>query len=143
MKPTLLVLAVCLVLFSCNKGASGNGLLWECDNSQHLDSSAIAAKLTGTWKWEQQRRGSNLEVMMADKIVTVTFNADSTFKVLEDSLVTAQGNWKLVMFSNDMWALDLSAPSNYLYGAISFCNNKVLFTDSYVDGNDNLFEKVN
>jgi len=142
MKSTLFLLAVCYLFFACNKGTSDNQLLRQCDNSQYIDSTGTATKLIGSWRLVQQRLGSNGEVVMADKIVIATFNSDSTFTVMENSVITAQGNWKLYTFSDNTWALNLTSPSNYLYGAISFCNNKVLFTDSWVDGNDNLFEKA-
>lgn len=142
MKSTLLLLAVCYLFFACNKGASGDQLLWQCDNSQHVDSTATATKLVGSWRLVQQRLGSSGEVVMADKTVTVTFNLDSTFIVRENLSITAQGSWKLYMFSDNTWALDLTSPSHYLNGFISFCSNKVLFMDSVVDGNDNLFERA-
>jgi len=142
MKSTLLLSAICLLLFSCKKDTSDNQFFWQCDNSQNLDSTATATKIIGSWRWLQQRSSAGGEVTMADKTVIVTFNSDSTFTVRENSSVTTQGNWKLYMFSDNTWALDLTSPSNYLYGAISFCNNKVLFTASVVDGSDNLFERV-
>jgi len=141
MKTNILLLALCLLLFSCRKDASDQ-LLWQCDNSQVLDSAATSTQIVGSWRLVQQRLGSSGEVVTTDKSVIVTFNSDSTFTVLENSSVTTQGHWGLYKFSSNSWALDLTAASPYLYGIISFCDNKVLFTDSVVDGNDNLFEKT-
>ena len=141
MKPNILLLALCLLLFSCRKDASDQ-LLWQCDNSQVLDSAAISTQIVGSWRLVQQRLGSNGEVATTDNSIIVAFNSDSTFTVLENSSVTTQGNWGLYKFSSNSWALDLTSASPYLYGIISFCDNKVLFTDSVVDGNDNLFEKT-
>ena len=141
MKTNILLLALCLLLFSCRKDASDQ-LLWQCDKSQVLDSAAISTQIVGSWRLVQQRLGSNGEVATTDNSIIVTFNSDSTFTVLENSSVTTQGNWGLYKFSSNSWALDLTSASPYLYGIISFCDNKVLFTDSVVDGNDNLFEKT-
>jgi len=143
MKPLLLLLTICLLLFSCKKDTSGNQLLWPCDIIQNQDSATTATNIVGSWRLVQQRLNSTGEIVMADKAVIVTFNSDSTFTVRENSSITAQGNWKLYLFSDKMWALDLTSPSNYLYGFISFCNNKVRFTGSVFDGNDNVFERVN
>lgn len=142
MKSILLLSAICLIVFACDKNGSDNQLLWQCSDNKNLDSTATATAIVGSWRLIQQRLGSTGKVVMAEKVVVATFNADATFTVRENSSVTTQGNWKLLMFSNNMWALDLTSQSNYLYGAISFCNDKVLFTDSFVDGNDNLFEKL-
>src|SRR5947209_5377706 len=120
MKPLLLLLSICLLLFSCKKDASGNQLLWPCDIIQNLDSATTATNLIGAWRLVQQRSGWTGEVVMANKKVIVTFNSDSTFTVRENSSITVRGNWKLYMFSDKTWALDLTSPSNYLYGFISY-----------------------
>jgi len=90
----------------------------------------------------KQRWGSTGKVVMADKKIKVTFNSNSTYTVLEDSSIVAQGNWNLKIVYANMWGLHLTSPNSYLYGFISFCNNQVLFSNSYLDGNDNLFKKA-
>ena len=142
MKPTLIVITICFLLFSCKKNTSDKQLFLQCNNPQYLDSTAISNKIVGSWTLIKQRWGSTGEVVMADKNIKVTFNANSTYTVVEDSSVLAQGNWNLKIVLDNMWGLDLTEPSNYLYGYISFCGNQVLFSYGYLDGNDNLFEKT-
>jgi len=142
MRSTLVLLAIGLLILSCRKNDSDHYISLQCTDSQTFDSAATANKLTGSWKLVQQRWGGTGEIVTANKDVQVTFNSDSTFTVWENSSVTTQGSWKLMKFSDNTWQLDLSSQSNYLYGFISFCNDNVLFTNSWVDGNDNLFKSI-
>jgi len=140
MKQALLSLAIGLLLFSCKKNAEDQPF-WQCGTPQSLDSTSISSKIAGSWTLIKQRWGSNGKVVMADKNIKVTFNSNSTYTVLEDSAILAQGNWSLKILFDNWWGLNLTSPSSYLNGFISFCNNQVLFSDNYLDGNDNLFEK--
>ncbi|HEY5391500.1 MAG TPA: hypothetical protein VIJ57_05260 [Hanamia sp.] len=108
-----------------------------------MDSATISKKIVGSWILIKQRLGSTGEVKVADKNIKAIFNSDSTYVVLEDSSILTQGNWSLKIVLDNMWGLVLTSPNNYLYGFISFCNNEVSFSFSYLDGNDNLFEKTN
>ena len=143
MKQTLLSLTICFLFFSCKKNISNDQFFLQCNNTQILDSATISKKIVGSWILIKQRLGSTGEVKVADKNIKAIFNSDSTYVVLEDSSILTQGNWSLKIVLDNMWGLDLTSPNNYLYGFISFCNNEVSFSFSYLDGNDNLFEKTN
>lgn len=142
MKQTLLSLTICFLLFSCKKNASNDQLFSQCNRPQLLDSTAISNKIVGSWTLIKQRLGSTGKVEVAKQNIKVIFNSNSTYVVMEDSSTLTQGNWSLKIVLDNMWGLDLTSPNNYLYGFISFCNNQVSFNFSYLDGNDNLFEKA-
>lgn len=143
MRHTLLGITICLLLYSCKKNISDQQSFLKCNNPQHLDSVAISHKIVGSWTLIKQRWGSTGKVVAANKNITVTFNSNSTYTVFEDSSVLAQGNWNLKIVLDSMWGLSPTVPNSYLNGYISFCDDQVLFSYSYLDGNDNLFEKVN
>lgn len=143
MKQTLLVITICLLFFSCKKNTPDEQSLLQCNHPQNLDSAATSNKIVGSWMLIKERWGSTGEVVTPGKNIKVTFNSNSTYSLFEDSSVLAQGNWNLKIVLDSMWGLDIAAPSNYLYGYISFCDNQVLFSYSYLDGTNNLFEKVN
>jgi len=140
MKRMFLLLTICLILLSCKKNK--NQTLWECSNAQFLDSATISNKIIGSWLWVKQLCGDgNGDVIAATKNIKVTFNANATFTVFENSSIITQGNWKLKIVDSNTWGLDPTSSSEYLYGRILFCNNQVMFNDSYIDGCDNVFAK--
>ena len=140
MKHVLLLLTICLVFLSCKK--NNDRTLWECNNAPFLDSVTISNKIIGSWIWTKQLCGDGAGILLiANKNIKITFNANATFTVLENSAIITQGNWKLQTVGGSVWELDLSSSSEYLYGGILFCNNKVMFNDSYRDGCDNVFVK--
>lgn len=140
MKQVFLLLTICLIFLSCKK--NNDRTLWECGNSQFLDSAVISNKIIGSWVWTKQLCGDgNGDIMTADKSIKMTFNANATFTVLQNSSILTQGNWKLKIVDSNVWELDLTSSSEYLHGRILFCNNQIMFNDSYKDGCDNVFVK--
>ncbi len=143
MRHIFLSLTICFILFSCKKDILDINSFWQCNSSQNLDSTAISNKIVGSWTWAKQSCFWTGKTKTADKKIKVTFNSNATFTILKNSSIITQGNWKLNTIDSNMWGLDLTPSSDYLYGRILFCNDQVLFNDSYRDGCDNLFEKVN
>jgi hypothetical protein len=141
MRPTLILMTICAVIISCKKEPLDINLFWQCNNSQNLDSASISNKLTGSWTWTKQSCFWSGKTTNADKNVKVIFNSNATFSVSENTNIVTHGSWKLTIVDSNMWGLDLTSPSDYLYGRIIFCENQVLFNNSYIDGCDNLFFK--
>ncbi len=140
MKHLLFLITICLIYLSCTKAK--NDPLWECNSPQLLDSAVISNKIIGSWLWTKQLCGDGAgRILIANKNIKITLNANATFTVLENSSIITQGNWKLKIVDSNAWGLDLNTSSEYLYGRILFCNNQVMFNDSYRDGCDNLFVK--
>ena len=140
MKFYFLILTICLIAFSCKR--TKQDLICECDNAAFLDSTAISNKIPGAWLWTKKRCwDGNGKILFANKNVKVNFNTNRTFTVAENGSIITIGNWDLIFVDTYIWGLKLSAPSEYLYGRISFCNNQVMFNDSYIDGCDNVFSK--
>ena len=143
MRIFLSFLVIVAGLTACKKDKLDIISFWECNQSQHLDSLAIPGKLIGSWKWSKQSCFWAGKTISANKNIQVTFKNDQTFSVSEDAITLTQGTWKIGKADVSSWGLDLSSPSEYLFGRILFCGNQVLFNDSYRDGCDNLFDKLN
>jgi subtilisin-like proprotein convertase family protein len=73
--------------------------------------------------------------------VKVNFATNSSFTVTDHYGTLTQGNWKLKIVDTNLWGLDLTSQSDFLYGRILFCENNVMFNNSYIDGCDNVFYK--
>ena len=144
MRLAFLCLTIIAGLISCKKEKLDINYYWQCNQSQNLDTTAISLKLFGSWKWSKQVCGDGAgEVKNADKNIKVTFRTDRTFSVEENAISLTQGTWKLIKVDGNSWGLDMSSPSEYLYGRILFCSNEILFNERYIDGCDNLFNKSN
>jgi hypothetical protein len=147
MRPALFSL-ICLPflagLTACKKEKLDINSFSQCNQSQNLDSTAISAKLIGTWAWSKQSCFDVDGTKKADRNVKVIFSPDGTFQVNENTTALTQGSWMVVQVDRfGSWGLNLSSESEYLYGRLLFCDNQLLFNNSYVDGCDNLFNKSN
>ncbi|MEJ7823438.1 MAG: hypothetical protein WKF85_14030 [Chitinophagaceae bacterium] len=138
---SFLTIITALILTSCKKDIDIISFS-NCNNSQGLDSATIAMKLSSSWLWSKQSC-DGVGTRKADKNIKIIFNSIGTFSILENSIAIAQGTWKLKNIGGNLYELNLSQPSQYLYGRILFCDKQVLFNDSYRDGCDNLFTKSN
>lgn len=143
MRLLFIILMLTSILSSCKKEKINVNDFWECSKSLNLDSTAIANKLTANWTWKKQSCFWTGQTKKADKDVKVNFNTNRTFTVTQNEIIVAQGSWKLKIVDSNMYGLDLSQFSEYLNGRILFCNDEILFNDSYRDGCDNFFGKSN
>ena len=140
MRYFFLLSTVCFLFFSCKKELDIESY-WNCNKNQQLDSATISSKMVGSWKWTKQSCFES-KTIKADKNVIASFNANGTFTVSENATVITQGSWTLEKIDTDLWELDCSPTSSYLFGRILFCGEEVLFNDSGLDGCDNLFKRI-
>ena len=146
-----LIKAICslligLLIHSCTKDKMMDSKAFlECNNAMQLDTAGIANKLIGTWKLKSWYCGecTNPGTHYSDKIILATFTSARSFSVTENAIVVAEGYWSLRIVDSNKWGLQSDSSLTHLYGAILFCDDQVLFYDSYLDGKDNLFDRVN
>lgn len=143
MRLTLLFIASLAGLLSCKKEKPDLTACWQCSIVQALDSTAISGKLVGSWTWAKQSCFRPGMVKPADRTIKATFKIDHSFAVVEGANTLTQGTWGLIQVDGNSWRLELSAPSEFLYGRILFCDKQLLFNDSYIDGCDNVFNRSN
>ncbi len=140
MRHIVLSILISFALISCKKEKPGTQNILKCGELQNRDSAAISAKLTGTWIWKKQSIPNTNMFKDADKNIEATFNTDSTFTITENSNVIIQGTWKLINYGS-FYGFRADPYNQYLYGAVYFCDNQLLFSNSIADGLDNLFER--
>ena len=143
MRLALLCLTIFAGLITCKKENLDVESFSQCNKAQNLDSSAITAKLIGSWTWATQSCFWANKSKSAYRNTKVIFKSNHTFSVNKSSNTLSQGTWKVRRVGGNSWGLDLSSPSELLYGRILFCDNQVLFYNSDLDGCDNLFNKHN
>lgn len=154
---TLAIVAITSILLtSCRRDDDTAGVVtrdidmqafWECHNSQPNDAAALTATLTsGKWLWLQTSCYGFKEqtITPADKTTIITFSASGTFTITEND-VARNGTWKLVPShpNDNKWELETDIALPYFHGYILSCENDLMFSNSYVDGCDNLFTKTN
>lgn len=140
-----IIILISLITGSCKKEKPTHfdmKQLSDCSASQNYDSTKLASKLIGSWKWTEYS-GEVSGKQFANKDVKVTFTSVGTFTVTENSMVITQGKWELGIVDWNSLGLTLDKPSAYLYGRILLCQNQLLFNNSYIDGGDNLFVRTN
>jgi hypothetical protein len=143
MRIVILLAVIFIGLSSCKKRETDTENFWECHKSQNLDSLSISNKLIGSWEWQKRLCFWANREEPADKNIKLTINSNGRFSVSEAGSVITQGNWRLMVVDIGMWGLDLTVESEYLYGRILFCGSKLLFNDTYIDGCDNTFSRIN
>jgi len=144
MRLIYLTLLTCFIFLSCKKNTSDS----QCDYHIH-DSSVLANKFIGSWKWIKIQSGGTGEISQAENLRILTFKADSTFSYIEGATILAQGKWSLKMIQNSsLWGLSIDPGSDYLGGIINLgwvfiCNNQMELSYSYLDGANFFFERIN
>jgi len=117
--------------------------MWDCHHETSWDSLKTNFTLIGEWEWEYIGcywfpEGANDEEF---KGLTIEFKSDNTLDVKENGQITQTSNWKVVDGDLDLFAIDVEPTVNQLYGRILFCDDRVEFNHSYIDGCDNYFKR--
>ena len=141
---TILLWVISFFLFACNKDENSpicQGDMWECHHEMTWDSLKTRNTLIGEWEWEYIRCFWNSVNDNEFKGMTIEFKPDGTLDVKENEQITQTSNWKVVEGDADLFAVDVGPSVNQLYGRILFCDERVEFNDSYIDGCDNYFKR--
>lgn len=142
MRFVFMFLVVIVGLTACKEPELSIQSFWDCHHSQRLDSSAISGRLVGSWVWSQQSCFLTRKTTKADKSIKVVFHIDQRFQVFENTTEITTGTWQLKASDSGTWELDLSSTNRYLNGRILICDNQVVFNNSYIDGCDNAFVRI-
>jgi hypothetical protein len=150
MKKFILAFLSTLIFLGCNdddidqRPMSINEIS-NCYKQQEWNENKIAEELKGKWQWIYTEnfwspdKGRNTE---NEKLI-VEFNSDTTLKVHINNELNDSTRWFVLPLTNsDLYVLELEKPIQQLYGQILFCENILMFFDSYRDGTDNYFRKV-
>lgn len=146
-KPITTVIAFFLILTSCKKNNTEKETFLICTADTTLDSVRTMQSLKGSWVLKKIRSAWNGKVLNPEHDIKIIFKEDNTYQLLEEGIIKNEDSIKLNNLGVPWgWALQLPPSyetAQYLGGYIQICNQQLFFINSYWDGNDNLFEKVN
>ncbi|MBS1511608.1 MAG: hypothetical protein JST86_12250 [Bacteroidetes bacterium] len=116
-----------------------------CHNQTIWDSSTIHQHLIGKWQWEYIKcywapENANNEDF---KNLSVEFKQNNSLEVKLNGQTTQTSSWAIVRLNDGYFKLVTNPIVFQLPGKVLFCENHVLFFDSYTDGCDNYFKKQN
>ncbi len=149
LKGTMMLISI-LVLISCEKEEisqrpMSQTNIWNCYNDSEWTDLKIRDELTCSWKWIYSEnfwapdKGRNTE----NENTLIEFLTDSTLNVIVDGNIQNSTKWTVTPKDGDLYGLDLdSAVTTLLYGRILICGEILEFNNSYIDGSDNYFQKV-
>jgi len=115
-----------------------------CHRTATWDSAAIHDKLLGKWEWEYIRCFWSQEKGNYDDFegLVIEFKEDSTLEVEENGQITQTSTWKVEKLYDGNHRIATDPIMLLLPGQILFCEDRVLFNDSYVDGCDNYYQRI-
>lgn len=117
--------------------------LWEQNDA---DYEWIKDNLLGTWNWKyvyccgETTKPYKSTTESIGLQVTFLANGTLTIDYPDSSQITA--TWILSKNNGELFALETKPAISQLSGSISFCADYVGFYNSYLDGADNYFQKV-
>jgi hypothetical protein len=114
----------------------------QCHNGKEWDEIKIGDALIGEWEWEYVRcfwNPENAETIKSGEL-TVEFKTDKTLNVIENGQIIQTSNWNIT-FRPNVYEISVEPVVTQLSGNIYFCDNRVLFFESFRDLCDNYFKR--
>jgi hypothetical protein len=140
-----LILTFSILLFSCVKENPpiNQREIWDFHHKMTWDTLSTKKTLIGEWEWEYIGCFWNPDCANYNdfKGMTIEFKSDNTLHVRENGRITQTMNWKVVKGDADLFRLDADPGVFQLNGRILFCDERVEFNHSYIDGCDNYFKR--
>lgn len=147
-------LILIIVVLSCSKRENSSnsssqvqkppvslGQVLQCYQKLPWDSASIHTQLIGKWNWEfiscfwtpEKANGQDF------KGLTIEFKINQILEVKLNGQTTQTANWQLQKLNDGYYLMKTNPLVVQLPGKVLFCENRVVFHDSYVDGCDNYF----
>jgi|GEM_PF-7054559 len=148
---TLRILLLCscfaLIATSCSKSkqqpvppASDISSYYDCFNKFPYDSITVSAHLPGTWELIESYSPWTQKTTVPVQAEYIQFKMNHQFSIITGGIVTQSGTWSLTPQTKpNYWYLNLDTTT---IGQVLFCENTMLISDSYVDGNNDLYKHV-
>jgi hypothetical protein len=117
----------------------------QCHGQKNWDSVTIRSSLIGNWQWEFIRCYWTPEKANSKDYqnLSVEFMQNDSVIVRVNGQTTQKASWQIVRTNDGYFTLAVNPIILQLPGKILFCGGRVLFYDSYTDGCDNYFKKIN
>lgn len=152
----LIALSISVIQISCEKPYTADATpkekppisldsMLQCHGQNNWDSARIRNALIGNWQWEyitcywtpENANGKDY------KNLTLEFMQNDSVAVKVNNQIIQLSSWKITQLNDGYSKLTVNPIVIQLPGKILFCGGHVLFYDSYTDGCDNYFKKVN
>lgn len=119
--------------------------IWNCYHNSEWSLLEIRNELIGKWKWTFTEdfwapdQGLNTE----NENTLVEFLSDSTLNLIVNGELENTTKWFVTPEDEGLYGLEFdSAITTLLNGRILFCGEILEFNNSYIDGSDNYFERI-
>lgn len=118
--------------------------MWQCHIDEDWPQQAVEDQLIGEWSWEYISCYWAPDDANDDEHVglTLSFHADNTVQVFENGSLVSTSDWEVTDGDSETYKLELNPAIVQCQGRILFCEEWVEFNDSYIDGCDNYFIKI-
>lgn len=113
----------------------------QCWHGNSLEAEDTFNHLIGEWKMIDT---GCQEFSSPEANIKLIFSSDSTLQVIEDGQVIRNSKFSIILTHDNVKQVETEPGTGNLYtwGDIEFCENKVGFISSYVDGLDFFFERM-
>ena len=144
-----IIVLITFTIFSCDKEditsrPMSQSEIWTCYNQIDWNDNKIRDELIGKWKWIYTEsywapeKGRNTE----NENTQIEFFNDSTLHVLVGGEIKNTTKWTFIPKDGELYGLELDSSVSQLYGRILICGEIIEFNNSYIDGSDNYFERI-
>ncbi len=150
-KSRLLIPSLVLLLTGCLKQnyhedhrPISQSAMTECHHRVDWDEEKLQSALQGRWRWiytEGYWSPENGHGTLNENKV-ICFRSDTTLAVFVDGQLQFSDHYALYKHKDGYFGIEPGLNVPELYGRILLCNNTLEFHDSYRDGIDNYFEKL-
>ena len=145
-----IIVLIVFTIISCDKEdisqrPMSQTSIWNCYNDSEWTDLNIRNEFIGSWKWIYSEsywapdKGRNTE----NENTLIEFFNDSTLNIIVDGELKNTTKWTVTSKDGDLYELTLeSSITPIIYGRILICGEIVEFNNSYIDGSDNYFERI-
>ena len=120
-------------------------VMFDCHHKQQWTETSVTNALIGKWQWIYSESywapgdGKNTE----SRNIILEFFSDSTMILTEDGILNGEAKWIVGIKDVDSYGIGLdTAITELVRGRIFFCGDLVEFNESYIDGSDNYFRRI-
>jgi len=117
--------------------------IWNCYQSKNWDEVKVFDALVGRWQWiySENYTEGNGNSTESEKMI-VEFFSDSTMLVFVNDRPGDTTKWLVIPKDGSLYGLKCDSSVAQLQGRILNCGDILEFNNSYIDGIDNYFERL-
>ncbi len=121
-------------------------MLRDCHDQKMWSAQSLRAALVGEWRWYYSANDFSGSFYpprnTLDLNTVVVFGADTSYNVMEAGEVTHTTQWSLEEVQPGFFNADTETFKSPSLGFVILCDDLVEFSESYIDGDDNYFVRI-